>query len=151
MKHFTIGRIGLALLATTVVCLSQAAVASAGGGNSANAKLCQKGGWQTLVRADGSPFASQGDCVSYAAQGGTLAPKLTLEQQWQAACQNGGGSFATSSDGTQWQCGGGLSQATYDALAPICTDAGGTPGSFSDLGGAPYDAITCDNVSRPRR
>jgi hypothetical protein len=30
MKHFTIGRIGLALLATAVVCLSQAAVASAG-------------------------------------------------------------------------------------------------------------------------
>lgn len=30
MKHFTIGRMGLALLATAVVCLSQAAVASAG-------------------------------------------------------------------------------------------------------------------------
>jgi hypothetical protein len=55
-----------------VVCLSQAAAALAGGGNSANAKLCQKGGWQTLVRSDGSSFANQGACVSYAAQGGTL-------------------------------------------------------------------------------
>jgi hypothetical protein len=69
MKHFTIGRVTLVLLATAVVCLSQAALASAGGGNSANAKLCQKGGWQTLVRSDGSTFASEEACVSYAAHG----------------------------------------------------------------------------------
>lgn len=43
------------------------------GGNSANAKLCQKGGWMSLFRQDGSPFASEEDCVSYAAQGGTLS------------------------------------------------------------------------------
>src|SRR5262249_6532405 len=40
--------------------------------NSANAKLCQKGGWQTLLTSDGKPFASEQDCVSYAAKGGTL-------------------------------------------------------------------------------
>jgi hypothetical protein len=49
------------------------ATATAGGGNSANAKLCQKGGWQTLVRSDGSSFANQDECVSYAAKGGTLS------------------------------------------------------------------------------
>lgn len=49
-----------------------ASSALAGGGNSANAKLCQKGGWMNWVRADKTPFANQGDCVSYAARGGTL-------------------------------------------------------------------------------
>ncbi len=43
-------------------------------GNSANAKLCQKNGWQSLYRSTGEPFASQDDCVAYAAKGGTLMP-----------------------------------------------------------------------------
>jgi hypothetical protein len=30
-----------------------------------------QGGWQNLVRQDGTGFKNQGDCVSYAAQGGT--------------------------------------------------------------------------------
>ncbi len=51
--------------------------ATAGGGNSANAQKCQKGGWQTFVRSDGSAFANQGECVSYAAKGGSLQPKPT--------------------------------------------------------------------------
>lgn len=37
-------------------------------GNSTNARRCQKGGWLTLVRSDGTGFASQGECVSYAAR-----------------------------------------------------------------------------------
>ena len=66
----------LILLALTVVvavgvCSS---VALAGGGNSANAKACQKGGWMTWVREDQTGFTNQGGCVSYAAQGGTLTP-----------------------------------------------------------------------------
>lgn len=28
--------------------------------------LCKRGGWQTLVRLDGTSFRNQGDCVSYA-------------------------------------------------------------------------------------
>ena len=49
-----------------------ASSALAGGGNSANAKLCQKGGWTNWVRVDKTSFANQGDCVSYSARGGTL-------------------------------------------------------------------------------
>jgi len=30
---------------------------------------CKNGGWQTLTRADGSPFKNQGDCVSYTNNG----------------------------------------------------------------------------------
>src|SRR5689334_10894903 len=55
------------------------ALAVAGGGNWANAKMCQKGGWQTLERSDGTAFATQSDCVSYAAGGGTVfAPTLSV-------------------------------------------------------------------------
>ena len=72
-----------ALLALTgvlaLMALVAASTALAGGGNSANAKLCQKGGWQTLQQSDGTPFANQSDCVSYAASGATLfGPKLTV-------------------------------------------------------------------------
>src|SRR5436190_24334108 len=42
--------------------------------NSANAKLCQKGGWQKLQGSDGRRFASEDACVSYAAKGGKLVP-----------------------------------------------------------------------------
>lgn len=49
--------------------------ASAAGGNSANAKLCQKGAWVNLVRSDGTTFANEEACVSYAAQGGTPMAK----------------------------------------------------------------------------
>jgi hypothetical protein len=75
VKHLTIGRMSLALLATAVVCLGQTAVASAQG-NSGNAKRCHQGGWRTLARSDGSTFADEGACVSYAAEGGTLVPRL---------------------------------------------------------------------------
>src|SRR5438094_307363 len=53
--------------------------ASAVGGNSANAKKCQKDGWKSYVRSDlRTTFTSEEDCVSYAAQGGRLVliPKL---------------------------------------------------------------------------
>jgi hypothetical protein len=41
-----------------------------GGGTSANAKLCQQGGWATLMDSTAIPFGSQGECVSYGAQAG---------------------------------------------------------------------------------
>jgi hypothetical protein len=42
--------------------------------NAQNAKLCQKGGWKTLVSATADSFKNQGACVSYAAHGGTFGP-----------------------------------------------------------------------------
>lgn len=48
-----------------------------GPGNSPDAKACQKGGWKTLVRENGTLFGNQGGCVAYAAQGGVLEPKPT--------------------------------------------------------------------------
>src|SRR2546426_6364819 len=70
---------------------------SAGGGNSANAKKCQKGGWKNYVRADlRTLFTSEEDCVSYAAQGGRLVliPKLASGP----LCESFGGTFAPGPD-----------------------------------------------------
>src|SRR6185295_17063047 len=63
-----------ALFAATLALSVGAATATAGGGNSDAAKACQQGGWQTMVRQDGTGFKNAGDCVSYAAQGGGLVP-----------------------------------------------------------------------------
>jgi hypothetical protein len=49
-----------------------------GGGNSLNAKSCQKNGWQSLVTSTGATFASETACTSYAAKGGTLYRKQTI-------------------------------------------------------------------------
>jgi hypothetical protein len=49
--------------------------AVAGGGNSDAAMACHMGGWQTMVRQDGTAFQNTGECVSYAAHGGALVPE----------------------------------------------------------------------------
>jgi hypothetical protein len=69
------------LLALTLVAVSLAVgspVALAGGGNSENAKLCQKNNWTSLQSSTGSGFTGQSECVSYGASGGALfGPRLT--------------------------------------------------------------------------
>jgi len=66
------------ILFSVMFCLSAAMpladTAAAPGGNSANARACQKGNWATLapVEDPGTAFTSQDECVSYAANGGSL-------------------------------------------------------------------------------
>jgi hypothetical protein len=60
------------IVAVTLALSVGVATANAGGGNSENAKLCQKGGWMNLQGSDGTQFANQDDCVSFGAHGGTL-------------------------------------------------------------------------------
>jgi YDG domain len=78
-EHRTARR--LVSIVATFGLLSAMLVVSAGiafaGGNSTNAKLCQKGGWQTLVREDGTTFRSEAACISYGAKGGTLYRPVT--------------------------------------------------------------------------
>ena len=64
-----------ATMAVPVLSVATPAGAAAGG-NSANAKACQKGGWDNWVRDDQTPFANQGECMSYGAQGGMLTSPL---------------------------------------------------------------------------
>lgn len=80
----------LGVLSAGVLGLGLAPAAWAGGGNSANAKRCQKGGWMNLVRSNGTTFANQDACVSYGAKGGTLEPKPT--------CTAGSENFSEDAD-----------------------------------------------------
>ena len=70
-------RVRVLVLCAVLALSAGVASATAGGGNSDNAKLCQKGGWQTWLRADHTSFANQGACVSYGAQGGILTTFTT--------------------------------------------------------------------------
>jgi len=66
-------RFRMMLVLFTVAALAVGvSTATAGGGNSDGAKACQQGGWQNLMREDGTGFKTDGDCVSYAAHGGKL-------------------------------------------------------------------------------
>lgn len=60
----------LAVLGLTVT--AGPAMAGKAGPNNANAKQCQKNGWQKLYTPDGGTFASETACTSYGAQGGVL-------------------------------------------------------------------------------
>jgi len=74
-----------------LVVAAVAATPAGAAGNSPNAKLCQKDGWKALTRSDGSKFANHGDCVSYGAQGNTIAPNA-----WKTACEQAGVTFSVS-------------------------------------------------------
>ena len=71
--------VALAFLATLLAALVFAAGApAADGGNSANAKLCHQGGWQTLMDSSANQFTNDGACVSYGAQGGAIYALASL-------------------------------------------------------------------------
>jgi hypothetical protein len=70
----------LALFATLVSALVFAGGALAGeGGNSDNARLCQKGGWQTIMDSSARPFIGDGQCVSFGAHGGAIYALASLD------------------------------------------------------------------------
>jgi hypothetical protein len=102
----------LTATAVVVVCTALTvgiATATAGGGNSANAKLCQKNGWQTLATATGDTFQSADECTSYAARGGVLHPLSSapcLDGGWQAPAQQSDGTgFGAEADCTAYTAG----------------------------------------------
>ena len=85
------------VLALVVAAVATTPAGAATGGNADNATLCQKDGWKTLYRDDGSTFASQGDCVSYGAKGNTILAEPP--NAWKAACEQNfysSGTFSVS-------------------------------------------------------
>ena len=90
--------IWLVVAAVVAVSLSVgvATATAAKGGNSANAKLCQKGGWMNLQGSDGTQFANQDECVSYGAHGGTIVPKPTCTAGSDNFFDDAHGSFPTT-------------------------------------------------------
>jgi len=138
----------LAGVLALVVAAVAAGPASAKGGNSANAHLCQMGGWQSLFTASGGTFASQAECVSYGAGGGTL-----LTNAWQAACVANGGTFSEIPLGgseIEYQCQP-IAFAVYDSsLRPICQ---GYPDVLETIfifpGGSTLGTAVCERSGTP--
>ncbi len=69
----------LAIVALIMGTLVLGTAVAADGGNSDAAHACQRGGYANYTRTDGTTFANQGQCVSYAAHGGTLKPVPTAK------------------------------------------------------------------------
>jgi hypothetical protein len=127
----------MAALVTGCAALGAATSASAADpGNSLNAKLCQKGGWESFTNADGSPFSGEGACIAYAAMGGELKAKVIFEGE--GACVAQGGTFSTTavtsaqavflqinSATLVWSCNGAPQPDTSELLLQACTADGG--------------------------
>lgn len=130
-------------------------------GNSSAAHLCQKEGWQNLKGVqdgvDGvTYFASQDECVSFAAQGGELQEKTTPlpAAEWAYALSPCGGvctvSFTVSNlDPSQiYYYRTTLGGATYHELTAFQPNGGG---SFTgpEWYASEYDNLVLDIVTDP--
>jgi hypothetical protein len=126
-------RVVLVLCAVCALTFGVAAASAGKGGNSANAKLCQKGGWMGLVGSDGTTFANEEACVAFGAHGGTLKPKTKS----QIDCEGFGGTYSTdpATDHAEqprpfiWSCNG-VRETSNDAFSALADDC------FADGGGA---------------
>ena len=67
-----------ALIALLATATATAAFAKSGGGKSAAAHACQKGGYLGLVGTNGETFRNVGACVSFAAHGGKFATGIIV-------------------------------------------------------------------------
>jgi hypothetical protein len=96
-------------------------VHAAGGGNSDAAHACQHGGYADLIGTDGvtdTTFRNTGECVSYAAHGGTLVKTSAA-----APCLNGGYAHLAPA--------GSQSAFTSEAACVFYVGQGGTPVALS--------------------
>jgi len=84
--------------------------------------MCQKDGWKSQHRSNGSAFKNQGDCVSYAATGGTFGFGCKTTGVGHDFLQTGplntspNGDFYNSNDGT---CSGSGSEGTLVQAATV--------------------------------
>jgi hypothetical protein len=90
--------VAVALFAVALLVSAPLAGADPGNGNSDAAKACQKGGYLSLVGADGTTFDNVGACVSFAAHGGKFATGLVIPAGKTATLSNAqfGDFFATA-------------------------------------------------------
>lgn len=136
-------------------------------GTSANAKLCQKGGWEQLQGSGGERFANQGECVAYGARGGTLSTIPVLNPVISAAVQGvfplgvesmlvrvSGSNFPAATEiDLQWVLtGGSSSQDTVTGFDVVMTDAAGNLREYAlNQAQIPpeYTPIPCDDLGNP--
>jgi hypothetical protein len=122
----------LVVCAAAAIAVGVAPALADAGGNSEAALLCQQGGWQDLVREDQTRFENVGDCVDYAARGGTLVASVRPTfRAAQLLCESIGGVFATGSRGIAWTCTYVESNQNFLLLAAQCSaDLGPLFGGF---------------------
>ena len=138
----------VALAALCAVFVIAPAGLAAKSGNSENAKLCQKDGWRGLYTSVGTPFADQGACVSYGAQGGT--PTRTTKSKSQLDCESLGGTFG-SDDQTgdvrplRWSCNGNgvTADAAMSLLDGDCMYENGGGSTWALVGTEGVSAYSC--------
>jgi len=140
--------LGLALVGVPLMGAASPAQAA----NDANAKHCQKDGWQLWVRADQTPFQNQGECASYGAHGGTLTAP---EGAAQTLCESYGGAFGNTNltmgswPTILWTCNGypyvsnDDLQAEYVALGDACLAGGGTGYALRGVDATKLAYFTC--------
>jgi hypothetical protein len=122
-----------ATMAAPVLGLASPASA-AKGGNADVAHACQKGGWQHLVRSDGTPFSNPDACVSYGAHGGTLTTKSAAQRE----CESLGGTYSDNpSTGIVFTCDNIPTSDTATVIldfVPLCV---GVPLAQNNSGSPP--------------
>ena len=115
-------------------------VSAAPGGNSANAKLCQKGGWETLATSEDPhiAFTNQGACVSYGAQGGVITAVVPYNPSIQVTLSPTGDSnycigYITGTDfppNTSYPYSTYMNGNLYTSGATVTSDASGNFGFY---------------------
>jgi hypothetical protein len=156
-------RVGvLALTATMGLALvGIASPAGAADPNAAAKALCKNDGWKTLVRADGTRFLSQGECVSYAANGGTPMPPvpalhLTYDGTAVAAYATftggslgaGCNTFAlTCDDTTSFASGDYIRMSVQMSCTSTCPDTLSIVAFYNNT--SAYGKFDCNNTGTP--
>jgi hypothetical protein len=142
MKRVLIALVAVGLFATVL----SGTTFAGGPGNSDAAKACQKDGYKSLYRTDGSGFKNTGDCVSYAAQGGTLQTKCQ-PGSWSPTgvtpCTPASVGFYVPTAGatSQTPCPSGqTTSGTGSTSIAACHPIPCSPGSWSATGNVPCTA-----------
>jgi len=137
MRHSRMSlRFVVTAMALAVACMSLApAPASAGPrGNSDAAKACQKGGYKSLFREDGTGFANTGECVSYAAKGGKFQAPVVSVLEWIVTPNGSNFNLVLHGEGLMFPSNVDVSITIDDGVinetVPVLAD--GTAGSFAD-------------------
>jgi CARDB protein len=117
-------------------------------GNAANARNCQQAGYVNYVTTDGTTFNNAGECIRYAALGGTLVPllpDLVLGSSCSTGSQFAGCDFTVTNQGNAPAMGTIQLNATLHSTNPLgFVVADGFPFPFPGCGDSGGFVTTTD-------
>ena len=106
----------------------------AGGGNSAAAHACHQGGYLALVGSGGETFGNAGECVSFAARGGTFATGIIIPAGASVTFDN---PTLSACNSLTWGFVTGFGGLALDSKPPGCTTT-----TFPDFTTGEFEAAT---------